>query len=120
MAGRDAIEAGVLSAFFVGFPKESPRNAIDYSEGGEEARILTEAVVVEGTIGRGRLDGYLCIEVNDCPFGFSGFSGAPVFARVRSSSGPRFALIGMVVCGGATFLNFLPVGRLVEAIRNDD
>lgn len=117
--GRRAIESGQDSGYAIGHPRGSPRNAIAYADEGGESVVSTEAVVLEGRVTQSKLHGHLALQCDPSPYGFPGFSGAPVFAPIETPTGQRFALIGMAVCGSTHALNFLPVGRLLEAITSD-
>lgn len=117
--GQKALDAGDLSALVIGFPRGSPRNGIHYAEQNQESLISTEAVVLLARVGFSELEDCLRLEPSECPYDFQGFSGSPVFARISSDNGPQYALIGMVVCGSSTSLNFLRVGRLIDAIKSD-
>ena len=117
--GRCAIESGQNSAYVIGHPKASPRNAIEYAEEGGESVVSTEAVVLNGKVTQSDLPGHLSLHCDPSPYGFPGFSGAPVFAPVETPTGRRFTLLGMVVCGSTHKLNFLTVGRLLKAITGE-
>lgn len=117
--GRSAIASGCYSAYVVGHPQRSPRNAIDYADHGGESVVSAEAVVLEGRIAHSNLQGHLQFRCDPSPYGFSGFSGAPLFAPIDTPTGRQFALLGMAVCGSTLALNFLPVGKLIEAITSD-
>lgn len=118
--GRQQLATGELAAVVVGFPRHSPNTAITY--GGDTFRglVKTEAMVVSATVGSSALQDCLTVTPTGCPYPFSGFSGAPVFARVASRHGPQFALLGMVLCGSSSSLNILRVGRLLEAAIGTD
>lgn len=117
--GGSTIMSWQYSAYAVGHPQGSPRNAIDYADKGGESVVSAEAVVLEGKIAQSNLQGHLPLRCDPSPYGFPGFSGAPVFAPIDTPTGRRFALIGMAVCGSPHALNFLPVGRLVDAVASD-
>lgn len=117
--GRRAIDSGKCSAYAIGHPQGSPKNAISYADEGGESIISTEAVVLEGRVTKSTLDGHLAFQCDPSPYGFSGFSGAPVFVPIKTHTGQQFALLGMAVCGSMYTLNLLPLGRLLEAIASD-
>ena len=117
--GRRAIESGQHSAYTIGHPRGSPKNAIAYADEDGESVVSTEAVVLQGRVTQSKLPGHLALQCDPSPYGFPGFSGAPVFAPVETPTGRRFTLLGMAVCGSTQVLNFLPVGRLLEAVTSD-
>lgn len=108
-----------LAGVIIGFPRSSPLCNIDYGEPGAETFIQTEAVVIPALVGFSDQPDFLSVEPIDCPYEFSGLSGSPVFAKVASSNGPQYALIGMVICGSSTTLNALRLEMLLEAAPGD-
>jgi hypothetical protein len=117
--GQTAISSGSYSAYVVGHLRSSSGNEVTYAEEGAVSIVSTEAVVLEGRVTFSDLAGHLSLHPAPSPHDFSGLSGSPVFAPVRTRNGQRFALLGMVVCGSTRSLNFLPIGRLLEAITGD-
>ena len=114
-SGRTAIAAKSNAGYVIGHPRDSLGNQILYGDDASESVVSTEAVVLEGKVTFSQLPGYLELHFQSAPISMPGFSGAPVFAPVATPQGRQFVLIGMCVCGSSRALNFLPVGRLLEA-----
>lgn len=119
LPGSRALAEKSLAAVMIGFPQQSPNNSIEYADSPSPSVVRTEALVLAAIVGPSSIPGCVAIEPKDCPYGFAGFSGSPVFARIAGTSGPQYALIGMVVCGSKSVLHILRVEKLLEAAIGD-
>lgn len=117
--GQAAMATGSYAGYVIGHPKDSHGNEIRYGESEAVAILSTEAVSIEGKVSFSNLSGHLELHLGPLPFSLSGFSGSPVFAPVATPRGRQFTLLGIGVCGSSQSLNFLPIGRLLEAIDSN-
>jgi hypothetical protein len=117
--GQRQLRTGELSATAIGFPRASPNNRITYDTPEADAIISTEAVVLSCLASASSQPACLAIRPLAPELPCSGLSGAPVFARITVDGKSRYALLGMVITGSATYLNVLRLTALTEAALGD-
>ena len=117
--GQRQLRTGELSAVVLGFPRASPNNRVAYDTPDADAFISSEAVLLHCLASESSQPSCLTIQPLEPEIRCSGFSGAPVFARVATSSQCRYALLGIVITGSATHLNVLRLTALTEAALGD-
>ena len=114
---KNALASGeTLLAQCVGYPECVSGTNIKYGIGGVGMEISTQLVVASGKVVWSSIEHCLRLEGVTWHDDLSGFSGAPVFARLPSEHGPQFALIGMIICGSSNHVSFIRVGTLVKAL----
>jgi hypothetical protein len=117
--GQRQLREGRLSATAIGFPRASENNFVAYDSPSADAIINTEGVVLPCLARESSLPSCLAIRPLASEVRLSGFSGAPVFARISTGSQSRYALLGIVVTGSETELHLLRVTVLTEAALGD-
>jgi hypothetical protein len=117
--GQRQLRAGELAAVAIGFPRASPNNHIAYETPEADAIISTEAVVLPCLASESSQPSCLAIRPLAIETPCSGFSGAPVFARIGMRGQSRYALLGNVIAGSATHLKVLRLTALTETALGD-
>ena len=117
--GQRQLRTGELSAVAIGFSRASSNNSVDYDSPDADAVISTEAVVLPCLVSQSLQPSCIAIWPLAPEVSCSGFSGAPVFARVEAYGQSRYALLGIVITGSKTHLNVLRLTALTEAALGD-
>jgi hypothetical protein len=117
--GRRQLATGGLSVVAIGFPRASANNRVDYDTPKADAIISTEAVILPCLASESTQPACLAIRPLASEVPCSGFSGAPVFARVAVGRQSRYTLLGIVITGSAAMLNVLRLSALTEVALGD-
>jgi hypothetical protein len=78
--------------------------------------IVTQRVVISGLLRKGTYPHTLSVVDLTWEHELNGFSGSPIFARLKDKNGPQYALAGMLVTGGKRKAEFIRISQIAEAI----
>jgi hypothetical protein len=106
------VSGGTIPMVAVGYPVNGTSTEVIHAP----YEIVTQRVVISGLLRKGTYPHTLSIVDVTWEHELNGFSGSPVFARLKDKNGPQYALAGMLVVGGNRKTEFIRISQITEAV----